>query len=118
MASKVIKPIAIFGIALIAMLATRSAIAEQRTLSGSLNEMAQFVSTTGRIYEIADTEAGEELINEVFDEKIVIFGDVVEDDEVAILSVESYKILSAPDAQDADSTVEEAADASSGHPED
>ena len=69
-------------------------IAEQRTLSGTINGQDQFVSNKGDEYEIADTEAGMQLLTEAAGRTVMVTGDVVEDEEINFIMVESYTISS------------------------
>jgi hypothetical protein len=69
-------------------------IAEQRTLSGTINSQDQFVSNKGDTYEIADTEAGMQLLTEAAGRTVMVTGDVVEDEEINFIMVESYTISS------------------------
>jgi hypothetical protein len=67
-------------------------IAGQRTLSGTINGRDQFVSIEGDEYEIADTEAGMQLLSEAAGGTVTVTGDVVEDEEINFIMVESYTI--------------------------
>jgi hypothetical protein len=77
--------------------------AEQRTLAGTINGQDQFVSVKGDEYEIADTEAGMQLLSEAAGQTVMVTGDVVEDEEINFIVVESYAIgssgTSPPDGQ-------------------
>jgi hypothetical protein len=67
-------------------------LAGQRTLSGTINDQDQFESIKGDIYEIADTEAGIELLSEPVGSTVMVTGDVVEDEEITFIMVESYTL--------------------------
>ena len=67
-------------------------LAGQRTFSGFINDQDQFESVKGEIYEIADTEAGIELLSEPVGSTVMVTGDVVEDEEINFIVVESYTL--------------------------
>jgi hypothetical protein len=85
-----------FGILIAYLMVSLPAFAEQRTLTGILNGSDQFISSSGDVYEIADTEAGMEMLYEAIDASVDVTGDVFEDEEINFISVESFKITATP----------------------
>lgn len=83
------------------------AAAEQRTMTGTINGLDQLVSAGGEVYEIADTEAGMQLLYEAADGPVSVSGDVVEDEEINFITVESYRILSPSSGVAVEETVED-----------
>jgi hypothetical protein len=55
-----------------------------------INGQDQFVSSKGDVYEIADTEAGMQLLAEAAGRSVMVTGDVVEDEEINFIVVETY----------------------------
>ena len=60
------------------------------TIVGEVNDQYQIVARDGTIYEIADTELGNEVLNHV-GEVVEVTGDVEEDDGDKILDVKSFQ---------------------------
>jgi hypothetical protein len=81
------------GAVVVCLFFSLPAAAEQRTLTGIINDSDQLVSSSGEVYEIADTEAGVQLLEEAADDPVSVNGDVVEDEEINFITVESFKIL-------------------------
>ena len=61
------------------------------TIVGEVNDQYQIVAKGGTIYEIADTELGNELLKHIA-EVVEVTGDVEEEDGVKILDVKSFEI--------------------------
>jgi len=60
------------------------------TIVGEVNDQYQIVTKDGTIYEIADTEMGEEVLKFI-GMVVEITGDVTEEDGVKVLNVKSFK---------------------------
>jgi hypothetical protein len=84
------------GILIACLITGHSVYAEQRTLSGIINDSDQLITAGGYVYEIADTEAGMEMLYEAIDASVDVTGDVFEDEEINFISVESFKITATP----------------------
>ncbi|MFC1812296.1 hypothetical protein ACFL03_06345 [Thermodesulfobacteriota bacterium] len=70
-----------------------TAISMEVTVSGEINDEYQLIARDGTIYEIADTEAGNELVTHI-GSVVEVVGTLQEDEEgVKIISVSSFKIL-------------------------
>jgi nitroimidazol reductase NimA-like FMN-containing flavoprotein (pyridoxamine 5'-phosphate oxidase superfamily) len=59
------------------------------TIVGEVNDQYQIVTDDGTIYEIADTELGNELLQHI-GEVVEVKGDVEEEDDVKVLDVKSF----------------------------
>lgn len=68
------------------------AMAADVTLIGEVNDNYQIVAD-GAIYEIADTQKGNELVDNYVSYRVEISGTVEEVDDMKILTVVSYKLL-------------------------
>ena len=62
------------------------------TITGTINDSYQIVSENGTVYEVADTDMGNDLLNHV-GKTVEVFGEVSEEEGVKIINVKSYKIL-------------------------
>jgi hypothetical protein len=60
------------------------------TIVGEVNDQYQIVAKDGTIYEIADTELGNELLKHI-GEVAEVTGDVEEEDGVKVLDVKSFQ---------------------------
>ena len=60
------------------------------TIVGEINDQYQIVAKDGTIYEIADTELGNELLTHI-GEVAEVTGDVEEEDGVKVLEVKSFQ---------------------------
>jgi hypothetical protein len=60
------------------------------TIVGEVNDQYQVVAKDGTIYEIADTELGNELLKHI-GEVVEVTGDVEVDDGVKVLDVKSFQ---------------------------
>lgn len=70
-----------------------SATASEKTIIGEVNDNYQVVSDR-QVYEIDNTEKGKELAENHVGAKVEVTGRVVERDDMKILTVISYKVLS------------------------
>jgi len=61
------------------------------TIVGEVNDQYQIVAKDGTVYEIADTELGNELLKHI-GEVAEVTGDVEEEDGVKVLDVKSFEI--------------------------
>jgi len=62
------------------------------TIVGEVNDQYQIVTKDGTIYEIADTELGDEVLKFV-GEVVEVTGDVKEEDGVKVLDVKSFETM-------------------------
>ena len=62
------------------------------TITGTINDTNQIVADNGTVYEVADTDMGNDLLNNV-GMTVEVIGAVVEEEGVKVFNVKSYKIL-------------------------
>ena len=63
------------------------------TLTGEVNDNYQIVDSDGQVYEVADTEQGNGLVENHISKKVEVTGTVEEEGDTKILTVISYKVL-------------------------
>jgi hypothetical protein len=69
------------------------ALAADKTIVGKVNDNYQIVAQ-GKIYEIDDTSEGRELAENHVGANVRVIGRVVESENMTIITVVSYKVLS------------------------
>ncbi|MFZ1986205.1 MAG: hypothetical protein WAU91_17465 [Desulfatitalea sp.] len=69
------------------------ALAAEKIVTGQVNDNYQIVAN-GQIYEIADTATGGDLAENHVNAKVQVRGTVQERDDMKIITVISYKVLS------------------------
>jgi hypothetical protein len=62
------------------------------TIVGEVNDTQQIVAE-GKIYEVADTEKGDDLVMNYIAEKVEVTGTVEEKDDIKIITVKSFKVV-------------------------
>jgi hypothetical protein len=62
------------------------------TITGMINDTYQIVADNGTVYEVADTDMGNDLLNNV-GKTVEVTGEVVEEEGVKVINVKSYKVL-------------------------
>jgi len=65
---------------------------ETVTIAGTVNEDYQIVADNGQIYQVADTEKGDEVIDLV-GKKVKVTGTVEESDGEKVITVTSYEVI-------------------------
>jgi hypothetical protein len=70
-----------------------SVFAGDITIVGEVNDTQQIVAN-GKIYEVADTEKGDDLVMNYIAEKVEVTGTVEEKDDMTIITVKSFKVVS------------------------
>lgn len=68
--------------------------AEPMTIQGEVNENYQIVDGSGQVYEVADTAEGNDLVENHIGEKAKVTGTIEKDQDIQIITVTSFKILS------------------------
>ena len=66
---------------------------EPVTIQGEINDSYQIVDSNGQVYEIAETEKGNELVENHIGEKAKVVGTLEQDQDVKIISVTTFEIL-------------------------
>ena len=75
-----------------ALICSNPVFADQITITGTINDTYQIVAEDGMVYEVEDTDMGNDMLNHV-GKTVEVTGTVVEEDGVKAIKVESYKIL-------------------------
>jgi hypothetical protein len=65
---------------------------ETVTIAGTVNEDYQIVADNGQIYQVADTEKGDEVIDLV-GKKVKVTGTVEESDGEKVITITSYEVI-------------------------
>ena len=68
------------------------AIGEDVTIVGTVNDENQIVDNAGTVYEVADNEKGEELMEHV-GKKIQVMGTVMEGDDGKLITITSFTVV-------------------------
>jgi hypothetical protein len=68
------------------------AFAGDITIVGEVNDTQQIVAE-GKIYEVADTEKGDDLVMNYIAEKVEVTGTVEEKEEMRIITVKSFRVV-------------------------
>jgi hypothetical protein len=81
--------ICVFSVILIC---SNPVFAGEITITGTINDTYQIVTEDGTVYEVADTDMGNDLLDHI-DKTVEVTGDVVEEEGAKVIKVKSYKIL-------------------------
>jgi len=74
------------------MVCSNPVFAGDITITGMINDTYQIVADNGTVYEVADTDMGNDLLNNV-GKTVEVTGEVVEEEGVKVINVKSYKVL-------------------------
>ena len=77
---------------MIAFLAGPAISEKSVTIVGIVNDSYQIVTDNDQVYEIAENEKGDELI-ELVDQKVKVKGTIEEDDGTKVITVTSYEVI-------------------------
>ena len=66
--------------------------AGETTITGMINDNYQIVADNGTVYEVADTDMGDDLLNHV-GKTVEVTGELIEEEGVKVINVKSYKLL-------------------------
>lgn len=69
--------------------------AAEVNIVGEVNDSYQIVGDDGKIYEVAESDAGDELITQYIGSKVVVSGTLskLEDDDMEMILVKHFKVL-------------------------
>lgn len=84
--------VALLSMALVGILIGASVASEKVTIQAQVTEDSQLLDEQGNVFDIADTEKGSELAENV-GQKVEIEGTVMEDGGVKVITVESFRII-------------------------
>lgn len=65
---------------------------QQVTILGTVNASYQIVTEDQQVYDVAESEKGDEVV-ELIDQKVKVTGTVEEKDDVKVITVTSYEII-------------------------
>ena len=74
------------------LICSNPVFAGEITITGTINDTYQIVTEDGTVYEVADTDMGNDLLDHI-DKTVEVTGDVVEEEGAKVINVKSYKIL-------------------------
>ena len=74
------------------LICSNPVFAVEITITGTINDTYQIVSDNGTVYEVADTDMGDDLLNHV-GKTVEVMGDLIEEEGIKVINVKSYKIL-------------------------
>lgn len=82
----------VFVLVLVSLSFIGMAFAASTVVTGVVNEDYQIVAENGQVYEVAETEKGDEVVALV-GKKVKVTGTVEDDDGTKVVVVESYEVL-------------------------
>jgi hypothetical protein len=82
----------IIGIFSLILICSNPVFAGEITITGMINDTYQIVADNGTVYEVADTDMGNDLLNNV-GKTVEATGEVTEEEGVKVINVKSYKVL-------------------------
>jgi len=74
------------------LICSNPVFAVEITITGTINDTYQIVSDNGIVYEVADTDMGDDLLNHV-GKTVEVTGELLEEEGVKVINVKSYKLL-------------------------
>ena len=87
---KIVTGILIIGF--IALLAGMAAAADEVSITGTVNEDSQLVADSGTVYDIGDTEKGNEVM-ELVGKKVSVKGTVMEAEGTKIITITEFNVM-------------------------
>ena len=87
---KIVTGILIIGF--IALLAGMAAAADEVSITGTVNEDSQLVADSGTVYDIGDTEKGNEVM-ELVGKKVSVKGTVMEAEGTKIITITAFDVI-------------------------
>ena len=82
----------ILAVLVLALVLATPVLAAEVTLIGKVNDSYQIETDQGDVYDVADTDIGDELLNHV-GEKVEVTGTISEEEGVKIIRVAAYTVL-------------------------
>ena len=80
-------------ISILSVMFLNTALAEQVTIVGEVNDDYQIVGEGGQIYEVTADEIGNEVVFNLISQKVKVTGTVKEEGEVKIITILFYEVL-------------------------
>lgn len=84
--------IGLLALALVAFLTGPVLSGDAITITGTVNDHYQIVTDDGKVYDVGDTEKGDEVTENV-DKKVRATGTVEENEGMMIISITEYEII-------------------------
>ena len=84
--------IGIIGLMVAAFFCAAAIAAEEKTITGQINEEQQFVANDGTIYEIGESDKGNELV-EMTGKKVSVTGMVTESEGAWTIEVTDFELM-------------------------
>lgn len=78
---------------LISVIPLSAMASEPVTIQGEINDSYQIVDSNGQAYEIAETEKGNDLVENHIGEKAKVVGTLQQDQDVKIITITEFEIL-------------------------
>ena len=88
--NRIVKLVVLLSLAL--FLSSGLALAAEVEVVGEVNSNYQ-LDVNGKIYDIADTEIGDELAENYVNAKVKVVGTLEEDEDMSVITVTSYKVI-------------------------
>lgn len=76
----------------LALMYANPVFADKITVTGTINDTYQIIADDGTVYEVADTDMGDDLLNHV-GKTVEVVGEIFVEEGVKVINVKSYKIL-------------------------
>jgi hypothetical protein len=84
--------LSIFLVVLLAMVSTAALATEDVTVTGTVNESYQIVDDGGVVYDVAESEKGNEVVA-LIGKKVEVIGTVVDNDGTREITIASFKVI-------------------------
>ena len=85
--------VSVMAFLIVSMFLATNVLAEEITIKGEVNDNYQIVTEDGQIYEVADTDKGNEVVLQHISKIVKISGTIEESDEgEKIITVTSYEV--------------------------
>jgi hypothetical protein len=62
------------------------------TITGTVNDNGQIVTDAGKVYDVVESEMGDE-VAEMVDKKVKVTGTVQEDEDQMMITITNYEVL-------------------------
>jgi preprotein translocase subunit SecF len=90
---KIFFAVSVMAFLMVSMFLSTNVLAEGITIKGEVNDNYQIVTEDGQIYEVADTDKGNEVVLQHIGKIVKIIGTVEESDEKGkIITIISYEV--------------------------
>ena len=91
--------IGILALAFITFLSFPAAWAQQRTITGTVNDYYQIETDDGTVYDMVENEKGDEVAEQV-GMRVKVTGMVEEDEDMKLITITSYAIVGEPNTDE------------------